>query len=85
MVRRVMTKVIVDQTELARMFDPTQTTQLCDTSGQIIGLFVPLADAEVRIAEEGECPYSDEEIELLSRQETGRPLREIWHDLGVNR
>jgi hypothetical protein len=77
-----MTKVVVDQALLARIFDLSKMAELCDSSGQPIGLFVP---SEVRESEEGECPYSDEEIRLLGQQTTGRPLQEIWRDLGVRR
>jgi hypothetical protein len=80
-----MTKVIVDQAVLAKIFDVSRMTQLCDPSGQVIGVFVPTAGGTVRVAEEGECPYSDEEIRILRQETSGRPLTEIWRDLGVPR
>jgi hypothetical protein len=78
-----MTKVIVDQTVLAQIFDLSRMTELCDPSGQVIGLFVPTVGGGVRVAEEGECPYSDEEIRILRQQSSGRPLKEIWRDQRV--
>lgn len=79
-----MVRITIDQElreKLARLDGPAE---LFDEQGQAVGRFVPIRDpllAEV----EAQCPHTPEELDALqarARREGGRPLADIWKDLG---
>jgi len=76
-----MSYVVIDRNTRQKLLNLTEPAELRDEEGQVLGHFIP-PRPDIITAEEGECPYSDAEIEQLRQQTGGRPLREIWKDLG---
>ena len=74
-----MVRVTVDQAFCAKLGGLDLPVELCDEQGRVVGHFIP---EQNRSAYEGtEPPISDEELERRFREESGRPLSDILHDL----
>ena len=73
-----MTKVTVDAATRAKLNDLHELLEVCDESGRTLGYFHPVVSFDSLKAL---SPFSDEEIEKLRQQRTGRPLSEILKDL----
>jgi hypothetical protein len=81
-----MVRITIDAKLPERLATLREPAELVTEEGRRVGRFLPegpvmLTLAEARAA--GLCPFSDEEIESM-RSETfeGRPLAEVWKDLG---
>jgi hypothetical protein len=74
-----MTRVTIDAATLAKLQGQHQIVEICDEAGRVVGHFHPgpPRDANGNII----VPFSEEEIEELSKQRGGRPLRDILNDL----
>ncbi len=72
-----MTRVVVDEVMRARLAGLTGPVELCDESGHVLGRYLPGLPAEA----DG-CPYSAEELRRFQQETGGRPLADIWKDLG---
>jgi hypothetical protein len=74
-----MTRVTIDSSMAAKLKDIHEMVELRDESGRVVGHFLPgpRRDENGRII----VPISDEEIEELSKQSGGRPLKDILDDL----
>ena len=70
-----MTKITIDSETRAKLNGLNDFFQVCDESGQTLGYFFPPGTLK-RLS-----PFSDEEIEELRKQRTGRPLAHILEDL----
>ncbi|MFL5340828.1 MAG: hypothetical protein ACJ8F7_11825 [Gemmataceae bacterium] len=70
-----MTKIMVDADTQAKLRAPDGLLEVCDSTGQTLGYFVPVEQnggaAPVR------SPFSDEEIQKRRQQRVGKPLSEI--------
>ncbi len=71
-----MTRITVDVTLVERLGQSEGPVVLCDASGKGLGVFWP-----VREAEEGECPFGEQELDLRAQERSGRPLSDILADL----
>jgi hypothetical protein len=76
-----MTRVTIDAATWSKLQSVGQVAELCDESGRIVGTFHPGAarDPNGKMI----VPFTDEEIAELSKQETGRPLKDILNDLSA--
>ncbi len=74
-----MTRVTIDAATWAKLQGVHDVAELCDEQGRVVGQFHPgpPRDADGNII----VPFSNEEIEELSKQEGGRPLKDILDDL----
>ena len=79
-----MNQVIIDQATRAKLEAVSETVELRDETGRILGHFVPTELSGKGSNEDRACPYSDEEIHQLRQQTGGRSLDEIWKRLGRN-
>ena len=89
-----MTRIVVDEVMRARLAGLSDQVELCDESGHVLGRFIPgveVCDEAGRIlgrfipghpAEVDGCPYTAEELERFQQETGGRPLADIWKDLG---
>ncbi|MCE9544796.1 MAG: hypothetical protein K8T25_04655 [Planctomycetia bacterium] len=73
-----MIKLVVDAQLEAQLAEAEGLLEICDASGRTLGYFQPALPVGGLKAL---SPYSDEEIEQLGEQRSGRPLAEIWKDL----
>ena len=76
-----MSKIVVDAELGAKLAQAEGMLEICDPSGQILGVFHPVPWPPGVKSLKDLSPYSDEEIEEFRKQPGGRPLREIWKDL----
>ncbi len=76
-----MSKLVVDAALGEKLARAEGMLPICDLSGKVLGVFQPFY--QPRDSEEAKhlSPFSDDEIEQLRKQRTGRPLSEIWVDL----
>jgi hypothetical protein len=73
-----MTKIMVDANTQAKLHAPEGLLEVCDTAGQTLGYFVPVAQNG---AAPTRSPFSDEEIQERRQQRVGKPLSEILQRL----
>jgi hypothetical protein len=74
-----MVRVTIDETFLSKLGGLDSPLELCDKTGRVVGHFIPQQDRS--LYEGVECPVSDEELERRFREDSGRPLEDILHDL----
>jgi hypothetical protein len=74
-----MTRVTLDAVTWARLKGLREDAELYDDSGRLVGYFRPGPPRD----ENGKLivPFTDEEVESLSNQRGGRPLKDILDDL----
>ena len=77
-----MDKVILDEALKARLNGLDKPLELCDETGRALGQFVPQDFYSELIVAWSKTLISGEEWERLEKQTGGRPLAEIWKDLG---
>lgn len=79
-----MKKVTLDPNLRSQLNGLTEELEVCDDSGRTLGHFLPaeLYQKLIYAAAEAACPYSEEELERMSQETGGRPLAEIWKELG---
>jgi len=75
-------KVLVDDEVSCRLGAIREIIELRDTQGRIFGYFQPLPRPVVVSDDSIQSPFSDEEIASRRAEPGGRPLEEIWKDLG---
>jgi hypothetical protein len=76
-----MTKLIVDESLRARLEDFTESVQLCDERGHVLGYFLPAEIYDRTLYDGVEPPISDEEFRRRVSEPGGRSLAEILADL----
>ncbi len=77
-----MTQIEVDdllEKKLGGMLEPLE---LCDSSGQVVGRYVPDAVYRKKLYDSFVIPYSEEEMERRRSETGGCSLEEIWQRLG---
>jgi hypothetical protein len=77
---RPMTRVTVTELVSDALNQFTEPVELCDPSGRTLGRFVPVGSFQLK--ESDQCPYSADELDRARNATGGRPLAEIWKDLG---
>jgi hypothetical protein len=74
-----MTRVVLDQTTLAKLRDPNGFIEVRDEQGQIVGYFHPTVNRSAY--QSVEVPFTDEELDRFEQEPGGRSLAEILADL----
>lgn len=76
-----MTRITVDDALGARLAEAHEPVVICDPAGRVLGSFRPFSLPASSAEAKALSPFSDEEIEELRKQRTGRPLSQILADL----
>ena len=76
-----MSKLVVDAALGEKLARAEGMLPICDPSGKVLGVFQPFYRPKDAQEAKRLSPFSDEEIERLRKQRTGRPLSEIWGNL----
>jgi hypothetical protein len=78
-----MTKIVADDLLRTKLKNLTEGLEICDVHGNALGFFVP-AEAPKEMYEQMQWPehVTPAEIERLSQQKGGKPLTQIWKELG---
>lgn len=74
-----MNIIVVDHETKAKLGGASADVEVRDDSGRLLGYFFP-ADSR-SLYDQIEIPISDEELDRISKEGGGRPLREILADL----
>ncbi|HWB11124.1 MAG TPA: hypothetical protein VG826_17985 [Pirellulales bacterium] len=79
-----MNKLTLDAELRAKLSGLDEPVEGCDESGQTVGHFLPtqIYDDLFYAALSAESPHSKAELRRRHRETRGRPLAEIWRDLG---
>jgi hypothetical protein len=79
-----MEKIQIDANMRSKLGSMSQHIELCDEAGHTVGHSLPAAiyDDLFFKALARETPYSPEELRRRFQETGGRPLRDIWRDLG---
>jgi len=78
--------VVLDETLKTKLNDLSAELELCDPEGRTVGHFLPpdLYKKMLYAWVESQCPVSKEELDRRRQiKGRGRPLADIWKDLGV--
>jgi hypothetical protein len=74
-----MTQLVLDAATTEKLRAAQERVELCDSSGTILGYFLPSSDRGLyKILD---CPFTEEEIERARNEPGGRSLDEILTDL----
>jgi hypothetical protein len=76
-----MSKVILDDDLRAKLNGLTETVEVCESTGRVLGFFVPRDEYLKDLYAKARAAVTDDEIERLRGQTGGRPLKEILKDL----
>jgi hypothetical protein len=79
-----MTRILLDPQLQAKLNGLNEPLELCDTDGHTVGHFLPHAVYQKMLYQiaEAACPYTSEELARMENETGGRPLADIWRDLG---
>ena len=79
-----MSRVLLDPQLQAKLNGLNEHLELCDANGRTVGHFLPDALYRKMLYQiaEAACPDSPEELARMEREAGGRPLADIWRDLG---
>ena len=78
-----MSKVIVDDELRAKLNGLSAEVELCDAGGRPLGYVVTPEEYRKLLYLRAASRHTDEEVERLRQQTGGRPLADIWKDLGA--
>ena len=74
-----MTRVTVDSSTIAKLHHLSDSLELCDEGGRLLGFFTPASAAKAEQREPS--PLSHDELERRVREPGGRSIPEILADL----
>ena len=67
-----MSKVVIDATTRAKLAAQNGRAELYDEAGELVGYYEPLR----------KWSFTEAELDAADAQTGGRPLKDIWKDLG---
>jgi hypothetical protein len=74
-----MTRIVLDKKTLAKLSKPTQSVEICDEEGNLVGIFNPVVDRTAYASLK--VPFTAEELDRFEKEPGGRSLAEILADL----
>ncbi len=78
-----MDEIILDDALRSKLNGLNRQVQVRDEAGQRVGVFLPAEDYRILMTAVGDALWTPEEEEELAREAgRGRPLADIWKDLG---
>ncbi len=80
-----MKKVTLDSALQSKLNGLGEELEVCDEAGKTLGHFLPaeLYRKLIYAAVEAACPFDQEELEKRRHEGGGKPLAEIWKNLGI--
>jgi hypothetical protein len=76
-----MIQIAVNDDLGAKLRETGERAELCDPTGKILGLFLPLQVYDNLVRPEDNCPFAPDELAQLHQQTEGRSLSDILKDL----
>ena len=77
-----MGRIVLDPELRAKLSGLNEQMEICDETGKVVGLYLPLADYKKILYKGVEIPFSEEEIELRRKEKSGSSLAEFWKRMG---
>ncbi len=77
-----MSKIVLDTQTQILLNGLKAPVEVCDASGQTLGHFLPQKLYQELMRQFVRSQFTDEQVEQARQQTGGRPLAEIWKDLG---
>lgn len=78
-----MNRIVVDEKVRARLNGLSEQIELWDESGRKLGHYLPDEEFRELLRACGQSLFTDTEVKQAEEQpRTGKPLAEIWKDLG---
>lgn len=74
-----MNKIVVDEELRKKLHNLTESLELCDEQGNVLGYVTPVVDYS--LYEDAIPQISEEELQRRESEEGGRPLADILRDL----
>jgi hypothetical protein len=78
-----MTQIQIDPVLQQQLNGTNEHVALCDSTGRVLGHFLPEPEYLRMLYATIECPLSEEEIARRRAEPGGYTLKEIWKELGV--
>ena len=78
-----MGRITLDPELRAKLNGLNEKVEICDETGKLIGLYLPLEDYKKLLYKNVEIPLAEAEIEERRKEKGGSSLAEIWKRLGV--
>lgn len=76
-----MTRITITDEFASQVHNWTSTVELYDTSGKVLGTFVPIVVEDREAYANFKSPISDEEFQRRLNEPGGKSLAEIWKEL----
>ncbi len=70
-----MTRILLDAKLARQLKTSSESMELCDPDGDVVGHFTPVKKPKIAI------PFSEEELKRSKQKSGGRPLADILADL----
>ena len=77
-----MSKLVLDPLLRSELNGLSEQIEVCDESGRTCGFLVPEGIYK-RLLKSVNIPFTDAEMEKFRNSGDGRPLSDLWKDLGV--
>jgi hypothetical protein len=78
----VMSKMVLDAETQERLKELKTPVELCDAAGETFGHFLPQKVYQEIIGTWASAQFTEEQVHAALQQTGGRPLADIWKDLG---
>jgi hypothetical protein len=78
-----MSRITLDKAIAEKLAGVVGEVELCDESGRTLGYYIAKKPTPTYDELWASCPSTEEELNRIAREETGRPLKEILRDLGA--
>lgn len=76
-----MTSLTMPDSIAAQMYDRTSNVPLYDSTGRLLGTFVPVLEDDREAHANFKSPITDEEFQRRIDEPGGKGLAEIWKEL----
>jgi len=76
-----MTRITVDESLRSKLNRFTESLELCDDRGLVVGHFLPDEEYQKILYGSLTIPFSEEEVSRRRKESGGRELPEIWDRL----
>lgn len=76
-----MTQIILPDAAASKLVGLNGPASICNSSGQVLGTFIPEIVHDPELYARNPSPLSDEERERRRKEGGGRPLSEFWAEM----
>jgi hypothetical protein len=78
-----MTQIVLPDSVISQLAGLPGPTSICDSSGQIVGTYIPQVASDAELYRKNPCPLTPGELERRRKEKGGQTLAEFWKEMGV--